>query len=294
MIRSTRLLVLSIVLCCVPQLSIADEPPAPPSGEAKSDRPYWRTNLFRRVFTDQKYLVTEWWPAELQRPAFSAPLIGASLVAASSQREGEHHYDYTLGTEIDRGSSGSLESIAGDFTKMGNGAWAAALLGTTYLISRHSGHDRMAATSSLSAESLLDAGIWITVLKGAFARVRPNNAQAGQFFQYGQPHADSFPSGHAMGAFAVASVFAEQYRDKRWMPWLAYGTATLIGSSRVALGRHFPADVVVGGLLGASIGRGVVARAQGEDLGRKRWTDHVTPIADPSGSGYGLAYSASW
>lgn len=274
--------------------AVTAQEPLPSSGAPREDRPYWRTNLFRRVFTDQKYLVTEWWPSELRRPGFSVPLLGATVAALSSQHAGEHSYDFSLGTRMDNGSRGSTDAIAGGFTRLGNGAAAAGLLGATYLVSRWTGHDRLAETSSLSAESLLDAGIWITVLKGTFARVRPNGTQGGTFFQYGRPHADSFPSGHAMGAFALASVFAEQYRDKRWVGWCAYGTATLIGTSRVALGRHFPADVLVGGLLGTSIGRGVVARARGEDLERQKWMSHLTPVLDPAGSGYGLAYTASW
>jgi len=55
-------------------------------------------------------------------------------------------------------------------------------------------------------------------------------------------------------------VFAEQYRDRKWVPWLSYGLATLVGASRLALGRHFPGDVLVGAVLGTSIGRGIAAR----------------------------------
>jgi len=69
----------------------------------------------------------------------------------------------------------------------------------------------------------------------------------GQFFQYHPPHGQangSFPSGHASGAFAAASVFAGMYREQHpWVPWLAYGMASLVAVSRVALGHHFPTDV---------------------------------------------------
>jgi hypothetical protein len=42
------------------------------------DRPYWRTNLFKRVITDQKFLVTKWWPQEIKDPLFAGTL-GAGL-----------------------------------------------------------------------------------------------------------------------------------------------------------------------------------------------------------------------
>jgi hypothetical protein len=144
-----------------------------------------------------------------------------------------------------------------------------------YLGSRARHNDRLAETSSLATESLLDAGIWIEVLKATFSRVRPNNPGAGGFFQYGAAHAASFPSGHAMGAFAVATVFAEQYRDRKWMPWLAYGTAGLIAFSRIALGRHFPTGVLVG-VSWEQHRRGRVDRQRGRLDRAQRWLGGLT------------------
>ena len=56
------------------------------------DRPYWRTNLFKRVFTDQKFLVTRWLPHELKDPLFVSTLaLGVAIVAQSGidERGGE-------------------------------------------------------------------------------------------------------------------------------------------------------------------------------------------------------------
>ena len=53
----------------------------------------------------------------------------------------------------------------------------------------------------------------------------------------------SFPSGHAMMAFSVATVFARRYHDHRWVPYVAYAVAGAIVVSRVTTGAHFPADV---------------------------------------------------
>ncbi len=127
------------------------------------------------------------------------------------------------------------------------------------------------------------------------ARTRPSAGGTGQFFQYhptdGQ-HNKSFPSGHASGAFATATVFAGMYReDHRWVPWVAYGTATLVSTSRVALGRHFPTDVFVGALIGNSFGRMVLSRDQPT---RRNATSGIAPFYDPAGGAEGVVWDREW
>ena len=254
------------------------------------DRPYWRTNLFKRVFTDQKFLLMRWWPQEIKDPLFASTLgVGLALVIQSGSREGGR--DVAWETGISESAGSSAKHVSHVLTRMGNGTAIAAILGVTYLSSRRAHDDRLSESSSLAAESLLDAGIWIVVLKSVTARVRPNNTDAGAFFQYGSKAGGSFPSGHAMGAFSVASVFAEKYRDKKWVPWFSYGLATLVGASRLALGRHFPGDVIIGAVLGSSIGRGVVARS-GEETPHPRGT--FVPVVGPEGRGVGVGWTYSW
>jgi len=255
------------------------------------DRPYWRTNLFKRVGTDQKYLLTTWFPKEFKDPLFACSLgAGLVIVIQSGSREAGA-FDLFLENDIQNAASPAATSAANVFTALGEGVVVASILGITYLSSRRTHDDRLSEASSLAAESLVDAGIWVTVLKLATARVRPNEPNANRFFQYGGSQATSFPSGHAMGAFSVASVFAEKYRDKKWVPWLSYGLATMVGVSRLVLGRHYPGDVVVGAVLGASIGRGVVARS-GEEDSRRRGT--IVPVVGPEGRGVGVGWSYSW
>ena len=63
----------------------------------------------------------------------------------------------------------------------------------------------------------------------------------------GSGTADSFPSGHATAAFAVATM-ESVYHPKQAIFW--YGGATLISGSRVALHVHYVHDVIVGTALG--------------------------------------------
>ncbi len=60
----------------------------------------------------------------------------------------------------------------------------------------------------------------------------------------------SFPSGHSTNAFMIAALLAERVRKKRYYP---YCMAGLVAFSRVYLGVHYPADVIVGSCLGLSI-----------------------------------------
>jgi undecaprenyl-diphosphatase len=64
----------------------------------------------------------------------------------------------------------------------------------------------------------------------------------------------SFPSGHALNAFAIGSVIALAFPPVA-VPVLAI--ATSVAASRVILGLHWLSDVVVGALVGLVIGTSV-------------------------------------
>lgn len=59
----------------------------------------------------------------------------------------------------------------------------------------------------------------------------------------------SFPSDHAIGGFALALPFV--FAQRR-LGWFLLALATLLAVVRVAVGTHYPSDVVGGALIGAS------------------------------------------
>jgi len=61
------------------------------------------------------------------------------------------------------------------------------------------------------------------------------------------PDMFSFPSGHAAGAFVMATIFYHFYPS---LSIPLYGTASAIGFSRVYNGVHYPSDVLAGSFLG--------------------------------------------
>lgn len=71
---------------------------------------------------------------------------------------------------------------------------------------------------------------------------------------------DSFPSGHATAAFAVATV-ESQFHPKQAILW--YAGATYISYSRLRLNRHYVQDVVAGAALGYSTARLELSRPRG-------------------------------
>ncbi len=263
----------------------------PTTANDSAERPYWKRNLFKRFASDQGYLWRTWSPAEARRLSFSIPLLASVAVASGSSQSG-----------IDLEAQRSFEewarpghAVASGLTQLGESETAIVLVGGTYLIARWTGHDRMSRATSLSAEALLNSALYGSLLKTVSQRSRPAHGGTGEFFldraERGQ-EPTSFPSGHAMGAFSVAAVFAGEYADRRWVPWLVYGTAGLIGASRVALGRHFPSDVAVGALLGHSLGKMVLTRSGGRE--GEGEPGRFEPILDSTGRGFGIAYSRSW
>jgi membrane-associated phospholipid phosphatase len=110
---------------------------------------------------------------------------------------------------------------------------------------KHNSHTLEAGRLGVEAE--LDSEVVMQVLKIATHRTRPNLADN-----------KSFPSGHAMSAFALAAVMSSEYHNKPLVVFGSYGFATAVSLARVGGLNHFPSDVLVGAVLGELIGRYVV------------------------------------
>lgn len=82
--------------------------------------------------------------------------------------------------------------------------------------------------------------------KKSFQRVRPNGSDSPyDFFEEGN---NSFISGHASGAFSMATVIAEVYKDKPLIPYLAYGAAAITAYARMHDNKHWASDVLAGAI----------------------------------------------
>jgi len=97
-----------------------------------------------------------------------------------------------------------------------------------------------------------------TLMKPFFARLRPShdpglagivhlvNGYTGGTY--------GFASGHAANTFGAATFVTLLFHPtKRWAPWL-FAWASVVSYSRIYLGVHYPADIVVGGTVGVLSG----------------------------------------
>jgi membrane-associated phospholipid phosphatase len=134
--------------------------------------------------------------------------------------------------------------------------------------------------------SLLASGVITPTLKFVIGRERPNESVSSTSFHPFSGSDNSFPSGHATQAFAVASVISA-HSDKVWVSVAAYTVAGLVGFARIYHNAHWTSDVTAGALIGTFVGRGVVALnnrlRKGESKVRVAFAPFVTDRARGAG-----------
>jgi len=219
----------------------------------------WK-NLPRRVLEDQK----EVWlfPMQIARGRHLLPTF--AVVGTTGVLMATDPHDMQVFAQTDKFDEFS-EVLSGTNTEI-----ATALIPAGFYVVGMLDHDSYAQqTAMLSGEAYLDSAIPEVVLKLASRRYRPLAAPNGNFSDtFFKSHVSvfgkgsSFPSGHAAGAFSIATVFAHRYAKHRWVPWVAYALAGAISFSRVPNLAHFPSDVFVGAVLGYTITRYDVLRGQ--------------------------------
>lgn len=166
-----------------------------------------------------------------------------------------------------RSHSGNLDDVNDVFDAPITSA-EVILLPASLMISGYARHDSyQVGTALLAGEAYADAAVVDLAIKAVTRRRRPSDVAPGApftdtFFSGGKSpfKGSSFPSGHAAGAFAVATVVATRYHTHRWVPWAVYGFATAVSLSRITTSAHFPSDVFLGAALGYGITRYQVLR----------------------------------
>jgi membrane-associated phospholipid phosphatase len=183
-------------------------------------------------------------PNPLNRPlAWAPPLVLLALAATLLLSD----LNRPLFLLINHHLGGPLApSLWQSVTILGDG-----MMGIALLLILHRQHPRLTYTALIAA---IIAGLWVHLLKNAFALPRPpavidpeSIVILGPTYKHG-----SFPSGHSSTAFAMAGCLVIWMRAE-WQRWgmpLLLGIAALVAISRSVVGVHWPLDILMGAAIG--------------------------------------------
>jgi hypothetical protein len=192
----------------------------------------------KRTLEDQKELyLTPFKPSNFK---WDALVLGGTggLIAADRHIEkhiGTAHYTFYQAT--------SDVAIAGLGATLG-GVWIWGLKGD---------HPHAKETGVLELETLVNTFLIYTPMQLLAARQRPGEGNGnGDFWKHHNINT-SFPGGHAMFTFAMATVASHEY-SQWWVQALAYSAATIVTVTRFMARDHWSSDMFAGAALGIGIG----------------------------------------
>lgn len=252
-------------------------------------KPSLEKKFFVNILHDQRAIWTS--PFHLQNSDLKwlAP-VGLSTIAliATDRR--------TSGKLVEHGDNLNRLRISRDISHGGSFYVVGGTAAAFYFAGRAMHNDRARETGLLSAEALIDSGVFEAGLKTISQRQRPPvDHSSGEFFDGGT----SFPSGHALAAWSLATVIDQEYgHDHPLVRFGVYGLATAVSLSRYIGRNHFLSDVLVGSAMGYGIGRYVyrhhhdpaldaLNEKQHSDLVRSKLFPRIAPLYSPRAHVYG-------
>jgi membrane-associated phospholipid phosphatase len=218
------------------------------------------SRLPKYILEDQKAIWTSPFRSGRQNARYWA-IFGAAAGILISQ---DHRISQALPNSNDQRAAGAWGS------RIGAAYSLLPISAGIYFLGSGTKDERLRETGILAFEALASTTIIETVLKAATRRERPLEADGhGHFFSnQGSVWNASFPSGHAINSFALASVIAHEYKHKKIVPILAYTLAGTVVLSRMAAQRHFASDVVVGSAMGWFTGTYIYGKRHSQNLDR--------------------------
>lgn len=219
----------------------------PPQPVAAPDRPF--TRLFPNLLTDLRRLPS----------TSSAITLGLGGIVSLVARPNDQYLS-------DHAAAGGTDQVFGVGGKIGTGYTQVGGAIATYALGRLTDRPRLAHVGSDLIRAQVLTGLLTHSLKVAVRRHRPAGA-SGSY---------SFPSGHASGSFATATVLW------RHLGWKVGAPATLVAAyaagARMQENQHYLSDIAFGAALGIAGGRTVTMGHGGPKL-------LLTPALVPGGGG---------
>jgi membrane-associated phospholipid phosphatase len=222
-----------------PRVDLLEVPPSddPQATSTQQQRGFVVRNL-RRGLADQKNLYAA--PFKVKNLKWDALFLGvtAGLIA------GDRHVSRQISNDhVDVSHAVALGTLLGTSAAAG-GIWAYGL---------KTGDKHADETGELTLETLANTFLIYTPMQFLAGRERPDEAAGNGRFWVHRNFNTSFPAGHPMFTWAMASVIAHEY-PRTWVKILAYGAASTLTVSRLTGRNHFTSDLWVGSALGYLIG----------------------------------------
>jgi membrane-associated phospholipid phosphatase len=221
------------------------------AGNSQTQPPPTKPPYFKEFLRDERDL----WTSVVKKDTYTShgakkygipfALVSGALIATDSQT-----IEFLPNTEDQKMWSGRVSQIGAAYT-------LAAVSGGTYVIGKFTGNKHAQETGLLALHAFGHSQIVTAAVKQLTNRRRPVVVDGRAGFWKG---GDSFPSGHSSTTFAVATVFAYEYKHRPIVPIVSYTVASAVAVSRVGAQRHWISDIVVGGSTGFLIGRYVYKR----------------------------------
>jgi membrane-associated phospholipid phosphatase len=221
-------------------------PVAPTARPQPTPRPTTEKNFFANLLKDQKGIWTAPFYLQQSDAKWIAPL-GLSMAALIATDR------HTSGELVENGDNRERLRISKDISYAGSLYSTSGISALFYLTGRIKHDERAKETGLLAAEALINSTIVSQAIKGISQRQRPQvDHSSGEFFDGGS----SFPSGHAINSWALATVIASEYGPRHpAVRYASYALASAVSISRYTGRRHFLSDVLVGSAMGYGIGR---------------------------------------
>jgi membrane-associated phospholipid phosphatase len=125
--------------------------------------------------------------------------------------------------------------------------------GGLFVLGRKNENEHAKEAGDLTLEALVNTFLIYAPMQVIAGRERPDEGTGNGRFRIHDRFNSSFPGGHSMFSFTMATVIAHEY-PKPWVQVAAYGAATAVTAGRLLGRNHFSSDLFVGSILGYLIG----------------------------------------
>jgi len=131
-----------------------------------------------------------------------------------------------------------------------------------YIYGKISHNKKAKYTALIGLEGFILSGIFTNIIKYSAHRSRPYTGDTpdswgGPSFSLSDDYL-SFPSGHSTAAFALATIFTNEY-NTRFCSFLFYSLASLTAISRINDNDHWVSDVFFGAVIGYATSRALIS-----------------------------------